>query len=238
MKDQGEQTNSAAGQPSLRMMIEALKENLGTDPSPDLVKQLLSDLATLERQNLQNHFAGRQEYSKQVAELKLFAHRRVVEYAMQTLKWLFLLNAGAIAIVLTYVGSVAGKGQGPTMTAALLLSGIWPFVVGCICVALAGAASFFNFIFAVGALPTQEYLHLFVDPKASKWPMAHSQRQDETAEAFRERFSWRIDGTQYLAIALAFASAAFFTLGVIQVLHAANTMPSAAHAYGTTWMQG
>ena len=64
---------------------------------------------------------------------------------MQTLKWLFLLNAGAIAIVLTYVGNIVGKGQTSSVTAAAVFGAIWPFIAGCICVALAGAAGFFNF---------------------------------------------------------------------------------------------
>src|SRR5262245_42001168 len=83
------------------------------------------------------------------------AHRGIQEYGMQSLKWSFLLNAGAIAIVLSYVGGIIGKApnQGSTVTAAVLLKSIWPFVVGCISVALAGAAGFFNFSYLAASHP-------------------------------------------------------------------------------------
>jgi hypothetical protein len=203
-------------------LAEALQSAMKPDTNPDLVKQAFSDLTAMYRQNFRNHFESRQEFSRQAAELNRFVHRSIMEYGMQTLKWMFLLNAGAIAIVLTYVGSIVGKGQASTVTAVSLLSGIWLFVMGCICVALAGAAGFFNFSLVERAQPSTEQLHLFSDPRSKGWPMAKTQKSNETPEAFYKRFSWLIEGTRKAAIALACGSAVFFGFGAYQVLRAVS----------------
>jgi hypothetical protein len=223
MSDNGEQNNSVELRKiNLRAIIETLKNDIGSEPNPDLIKQAFSDLNALDRQNLRNHFEARQEFIRHAAELNRISHRGILEYGMQTLKWLFLLNAGAIAIVLTYVGNIVGKGQTSSVTAAALLGAIWPFIAGCICVALAGAAGFFNFSYAEASQPSAAQLHLFMDPRSKDWPIARVQKQDETPEAFRKRFSWKADAFRSGAIALTVGSAAFFGWGAYQVIQAAS----------------
>src|SRR5882672_5600479 len=183
-------------------LVKAFTNSIGPETNPELVKQAFGDLTALYRQNFRNYFEARQEFIRHAAELNRISHRGILEYGMQTLKWLFLLNAGAIAIVLTYVGNIVGKGQTSSVTAAAVLGAIWPFIAGCICVALAGAAGFFNFSYAE--------LHLFMNPRSKDWPTARVQKQDETPEAFWKRFSWKADAFRSGAIALTVGSAAFF----------------------------
>jgi hypothetical protein len=88
------------------------------------------------------------------------ANKALIEYGLQTLKWSFLLNAGAIAVVMAYIGACAKSG--PIASYAPLIGALWPFAAGCFCVVLAGVASFFNFESAIGLLPTAEALNNFL----------------------------------------------------------------------------
>jgi hypothetical protein len=203
-------------------LIKAFTNGIGPGTNSDLVKQAFGDLTAMYRQNFRNHFESRQEFIRHAAELNRISHRGILEYGMQTLKWLFLLNAGAIAIVLTYVGNIVGKGQTSNVTAAALLGAIWPFIAGCICVTLAGAAGFFNFSYAEASQPSAAQLHLFMNPRSRSWPIARLQKEDETPEAFRKRFSWKADAARICAIALTVGSAVFFGWGAYQVVRVAN----------------
>jgi hypothetical protein len=80
--------------------MKALQAALGDD----LAKQVYSDANAADRQTARNHFEARMEYARQIAQIKLAAEISVKEYGLQKLKWLFLLNAGAIALVLAYIG--------------------------------------------------------------------------------------------------------------------------------------
>jgi hypothetical protein len=128
----------------------------------DLAKQIYADASAFDRQATRNHFEARMEYVRQVAQNSLSVETSVKEYGLQTLKWLFLLNAGAIALVLAYIGGKPTDGK--IAVVAPLAVSTWPFMVGCVCVVLAGALSFFNFSYAAGSLPSPESLHKFLDP--------------------------------------------------------------------------
>ena len=203
-------------------LVEGLKRAMKPDTNPDLVKQAFSDLTAIYRQNFRNHFESRQEFIRHAAELNRISHRGILEYGMQTLKWLFLLNAGAIAIVLTYIGNIVGKGQVSSVTAVALLSTIWPFIAGCICVTLAGAAGFFNFSYAEASQPSAAQLHLFMNPRSKNWPIGRVQKADETLQDFWKRYAWKAEAARIAAIVLTVFSAVFFAFGTYQVLRAAN----------------
>jgi hypothetical protein len=154
-----------------------------------------------------------------MSELSRGAMGGIREYGLQTLKWAFLLNAGAIAIILAYVSGVVGKSQGAQLsTFAPVLKALWPFAIGCILVVFSGAAAFFNFSYAEAALPSAETLHNFLGPNSKPWPMAKFQQQDETLIDFYKRFSWKIGATRNIAITFALASGLFFLYGVYCVL--------------------
>jgi hypothetical protein len=125
-------------QPDFVTAMKALQAALGDN---DLAKQVFSDANAADRQSRQNHFDARIEYVRQMALRTQATEASIKEYGLQTLKWLFLLNAGAIALVLAYVG---GKGAGTTLTIGPIAKAAAPFMVGCICVAVAGAFGFFN----------------------------------------------------------------------------------------------
>jgi hypothetical protein len=202
----------------LGAVMAALKEELGDNP--DLLKQALADFSALDRQNLRNHFEARQEYVRQMADLDRAAYRGIVEYGLQTLKWSFLLSAGAIAIVVAYVGGAIGRSTGPgSLTSfAPLLKALWPFAAGCVAVVLAGATGFFNFSYASASLPSAEMLHNFTAPNAAAWPIGKLQKPNELPGDFYKRFSWKVGASRKVAIALTLGSGLFFVYGVYRVL--------------------
>ncbi len=124
-------------------------------------------------------------------------------------------------VVLAYVsGAVSRSGAAaPIAVYAPVIKAVWPFVVGCVSVALAGAAAFFNFSYAELGIPSSETLHNFLEPTSATWPIARGQYVGETPEDFGKRFVWRIGAWRTAAICLALGSAFFFAYGVFRVLH-------------------
>jgi hypothetical protein len=215
-------TSSPEKQPvQIGALAAMLKKELGGDP--ELVKQALADFNAMERQNSRNHFESRLEYVRQVAAHDGRVFDGLVEYGLQTLKWSFLLNAGAIAIIVAYVGGAIGRSPNAQVsTFAPLLKAVWPFTAGCISVLLSGAAGYFHFCRASACLASAETLHNFTSPSSTKWPGAKFQKQDETPIDFSKRYSWKVNFWRKIAIGLALGSGAFFVYGVYRVLSAAS----------------
>jgi hypothetical protein len=136
---------------NFRAFIEMMKQEAGGDS--EIAKQCVADLNAQQRQNARNFFESRQEYIRQMAELDLADRRGIMEYGLQTLKWSFLLNAGAIAVVAAYVGGSLGK-SGSISSVTPLLKPLWPFAVGCVSVTFAGAAGYFNFCYWQASRPS------------------------------------------------------------------------------------
>jgi hypothetical protein len=189
----------------LRAFIEAMKQEVGGDN--EIVKQCVADLNAQQRQDARNHFESRQEYIRQMAELDLADRRGIVEYGLQSLKWSFLLNAGAIAVVVAYVGGSLGK-SGSIFSVAPFLKALWPFAVGCAFVTFAGAAGYFNYCYAQASRPPPETLHNFMDPQTRTWPA-------------RSDVSWKLNASRNAAILFGVASVLFFLYGVYRVLRTA-----------------
>jgi hypothetical protein len=195
------------GQPGqLRAFIELMRQEAGGDS--EIVKQCVADLNAQQRQDARNHFESRQEYIRQMAALDLADRRGIMEYGLQTLRWSFLLNAGAIAVVAAYVGGSIGK-PGSIASVSPLLKALWPFAFGCVLVTLAGAAGYFNFCYTQALRPSSETLHNFMDPRAKTWPIPQSQD------------AWKTTASRNAAISFAVASVLFFLYGVYRVLRAA-----------------
>jgi hypothetical protein len=194
----------------IKAFVEKIKNELGDDP--DLIKQCVADLNAQHRQDARNHFESRQEYVRQVFELKSISLAGIREYGLQTLKWLFLLNASAIAVILAYVSGLVGKPSStvPVTTFLPILKALWPFVVGCALVVFGGAAGFFNFSYGEATLPSAEGLHNFFDPISKAWPQPRF-----------NQFGWKVSATRNAAIVCAFGSIFFFGYGFFRVLHAA-----------------
>jgi hypothetical protein len=204
-----------------------MKQELGGDP--DLVKQALADLNASQRQEQRNNFEARQEYTKQVAVIKGIVDEGIREYGLQTLRWIFLLNAGAIGVVLAYVGAVAKSSSISLTNFPPVVINLWPFALGCFFVVLAGAAGYFNFMYAKGALPAPEHLHNFSAPHERYWPAAMMQRPGETPEDFYKRFVRRkITSAQNIAVAFTVAAVLCFALGVGIMFRVAWTEPQVA----------
>jgi hypothetical protein len=198
-------------------MIAQIRGDAGGDDK-EIIKQAVADFFAQERQNIRNHFEGRLEYLRQVNEHRQMAMRGIVEYGLQTLKWLFLLNAGAIAVVMAYVGKSSNANA--LKTYAPLILQTWPFVVGCVLVTMAGAAAFFNFSYSETTLPSSELLHNFLAPDSGAWPIARFQKIGESSKEFTKRWGWKVGACRNVAIGLTFGSAFLFVLGVFLVMRA------------------
>jgi hypothetical protein len=202
----------AYSQPDLVAAMKALQAALGDN---DLAKQVFSDANAADRQTRKDQFEARMQYVRQMAERSQATESSIKEYGLQTLKWLFLLNAGAIALVLAYVGGKGAEakvGIGPIALAAA------PFMLGCICVVVAGAFGFFNFSYGFGFQPSPENLHHFLNPDNGKWPLARMQDQAEDTVVFYKRFGKKMDRSRNVAMGFAWLSALFFCLGAILIL--------------------
>jgi hypothetical protein len=202
----------------LRRLIEVIRSEVGNDP--ELTKQALTEVFALDRQNLHDHFEGRLEYARHVIARREALDRGIVQYGLQTLKWSFLLNAGAIALVMAYVGAATGKSFGSIAAYAPIIRELWPFVAGCTSVTLAGAAAYFSFCYFEAVLPSPEALNNFLAPAAKSWPVGRFQKTDESPADFIRRFGWKVNGSRFVAIGFAVASAIFFAVGVVFVMEA------------------
>jgi hypothetical protein len=202
----------------LKARLDRIRAEIGTD-DPELIKQFVADVSALERQGARNHFEGRVEFARQMHEQRQTTQKYLVEYGLQTLKWMFLLNAGALAAVAAFVSGGVGKsGVGAIAAYVPFLKAAWPFVVGCVAVALAGACGFFNFSFAELFIPSSHMLHNFLDPNSTAWPLASGQRVGETPEQFERRFGRPTKGFRLAAIVLCGLSWLFFLYGAYRVL--------------------
>lgn len=194
--------------------VEGMKALKVALDSEDLAKQIYADASAADRQEHRNHFESRIEFSKQKAQAASTALSALKEYGLQTLRWLFLLNAGAIGAVLTYL---AGK-YPDVKNAPSIIQSVWPFAAGCLSVVTAGGLAFFNFSYIYGSHPTLEELHNFIDPQGpATWPVGAMRKPGEEPAAFYRRMSKTIDATRIAAVAFAGASALLFALGVLLV---------------------
>jgi hypothetical protein len=190
----------------LRAFIERMKQEAGGND--EIVKQCVADLNAQQRQDARNHFESRHQYIRQIAEIDLADRRAIMEYGLQSLRWSFLLNAGAIAVVAAYVGGALGK-SGSIASVAPLVKALWPFAVGCAFVTFAGLAGYFNYCYSQITRPSPEALHNFMDPKVKIWPIAQSQEHR------------KLKLSRNIAIWCGVISVMFFLYGAFRVLLAA-----------------
>ena len=191
--------------------LKALRDALGGD---DLAKQVYADANAADRATRRDAFEARLEYVKQKSQIGQAAESALKEYGLQTLKWLFLLNAGAIGLVLAYV---AGKFPDAKASPSVLKA-TWPFAAGCVSVVAAGAFAFFNFSYGAGSIPSAEALNKFLNPSVMEWPLGKMQTPGETGLDFHDRYVRKIGTTRKIAIGLAATSAALFVVGIVSVL--------------------
>lgn len=209
--------NHDASTGRLKLLLAALKTEVGE--SEELLKQALEDSLALERQGQRNFFESRIEYGRQVGQAVLSREASVKEYGLQTLRWAFLLNAGAIALIAAYFGARTGNRSIYSMQSmAPIIGAVWPFALGCILVVIAGAAGYFNFGYSTWLLPSYEAIHNFYDPKTNKWPDPAMKRDDETIEQFRSRVIFRLKWSQHIAVAACAGSMICLLVGIWQVI--------------------
>jgi hypothetical protein len=197
----------------VKALLTAIKAEVGDNE--ELVKQAFADTNALQRQAQQNHFESRVEYGRLVGQALLSREASVKEYGLQTLKWVFLLNAGAIALIAAYFGARTGNRSIYSMQSlAPIVNAVWPFALGCIFIVIAGAAGYYNFMFSTWLLPSYQAMHNFYNPATNTWPDPVAKRDTETIEQFRARVNPRLDWSQRIAVAACAGSAICLLIGV------------------------
>jgi hypothetical protein len=214
MNDQSSATTDSVIRVST--LVAWLKRELGGES--DLVRQCLADLNSLERQGLDHHVNARLEFAKQIGETERARMRALIEYGLQTLRWLFLMNAGVAGLIVAYVGAKAAQsGIGPYIP---LLRALLPFGAGCVLIAIAGAAGYFNFVSAMQLVPDTYSVHQFTNPTERAWPKPQGIRPNESLEAFYARISKSMGRTQRTAVVCAIGAGISFVIGILCVFAA------------------
>lgn len=199
------------------VLLTALKAEVGEND--EMLKQAFQDINALERQTQRNHFESRVEYGRLVGQALLTREASVKEYGMQTLKWAFLLNAGAVALIAAYFGARTGNRSIYSMQSlSPIVSAVWPFALGCILVVVAGAAGYFNFMYSTWLLPSYQAMHNFTNPTTNTWPDPAAKRDTETTEQFRSRINVRLDWSQRIAVCACAGSMICLLIGIWQVI--------------------
>lgn len=202
---------------TVKLLLAALKAEVGENE--ELLKQAFEDSNALDRQGQRIFFESRVEYGRQLSQAVLTREASVKEYGLQTLRWAFLLNAGAIALIAAYFGARTGNRSIYSMQSlAPIISAVWPFALGCILVVVAGAAGYFNFMYSTWLLPSYEAIHNFYDPKTNKWPDPAGKRDSETIEQFRERVYSKLTWSQRIAVCACTGSMVCLLIGISLVI--------------------
>lgn len=202
---------------TVKLLLAALKAEVGENE--ELLKQAFEDTNASDRQGQRNFFESRIEYGRQLSQAVLAREASVKEYGLQTLRWAFLLNAGAIALIAAYFGARTGNRSLYSMQSlAPIIGAVWPFALGCILVVIAGAAGYFNFGYSTWLLPSYEAIHNFYDPKINKWPDPAAKRDTETIEQFRKRVNVRLKWSQHIAVGACAGSMGCLLIGIWLVI--------------------
>ena len=77
----------------------------------------------------------------------------------------FLLNAGAIGLLLTFIGTRNARPETKLEAQFPLIIALWPFALGCILIAIAGFAAYISFSYASAKLPSVEAIFNFFNPR-------------------------------------------------------------------------
>jgi hypothetical protein len=206
----------------LRAQLEAVQ--VFTNNNPELTKQYVADLNAERRQKHIHLFEARKEYARQTLESTLVREKAVIEYGLQTLKWLFLLNAGAAAAILAYIGARSSA----NVPFVQLINTLWPFAIGCVLIPIAGGVGYFNFMYARLLLPSREATLNFFNPASNVWPRAEGMRADETIEDFARRMGMKLRLTMFVAVGCALFSGLFFLYGLWRMLRAVGHLTGQA----------
>lgn len=201
----------------VRTLLASIRAEVGD--SEELTKQAFADVNAERLQGQQNHFDSRVEYGRLVGQALLSRETSVKEYGLQTLRWAFLLNAGAIALIAAYFGARTGnRSLYSLQSLAPIINAVWPFALGCVLVVIAGAAGYYNFMYSTWLLPSYEAMHNFYNPAMNKWPDPAAKRDTETIEQFRARVNPRLDWSQHIAVGACVGSMICLLVGIWLVI--------------------
>jgi hypothetical protein len=214
-----------SGKGKLALLVANLREEFGGDK--DLVKQGLADFNALDRQiqqqvfeaehqNRQQALESRKEYARQVGESNRERETALKEYGMQTLKWAFVMNAGAAGLLLGYIGTRIGVGNTSLQTYLPLLKATIPFATGCVLVTVAGLAAYANFSYASQALPSVEAMFNFfnISRSLSEWPRPKGAPLEADLKTFSSQNNRKLNCSRRIAVGCGIGAIACFAGGI------------------------
>lgn len=199
---------------SYKDLVARIRNEVGDNN--ELIKQIVGDYGEYERKAIERSFDARKLYLQHTFDSEGQATNALIQYGLQTLRWLFLLNAGVAGLILGYVGAKSGIS---TKDLSPVIHALWPFGIGCISVVLAGAVAYFNFGLINETRPSLPDAHQFLNvlEQPQHWPPPRGRKANETVEACFKRYNKWIDATRYAAIALGSVSVASFIGGIITI---------------------
>jgi hypothetical protein len=207
------------------LLVANLRSEFGGDE--DLVRQALADFHALERQVQQQKFEvehqtrqqaleSRKEYARQIGESNREREIAFKEYGMQTLKWAFVMNAGAAGLLLGYIGTRIGVDKTSLQANLPLLKVTIPFAVGCVLVTAAGLAAYANFSYASQALPSVETLFNFfnISRNLTEWPRPKGAPLEGDLKAFHSQNNRKLNCSRWIAVGCGIGAIACFAGGI------------------------
>jgi len=208
-----------ANRGKLAALVAGLRDEFGDDK--DLVKQGLADFNALERQNQQQALGARIEYARQVGESNRDREIALKEYGMQTLKWAFVMNAGAAGLLLGYIGTRVGVSNTSIQAYLPLLKATIPFAIGCILVTIAGLAAWANFSYASQALPSVEAMFNFfnISKIPSEWPRPKGASIEADLKLFFAEIGKKMDCSRRIAVTCGIGAIVCFAVGIGSVFY-------------------
>lgn len=211
--------NSQANSSKLAAYVGALR--IEFDDDKELVKQGLADFNALERQSQQQAFEARKEYARQIAESNRERETALKEYGMQTLKWAFVMNAGAAGLLLGYIGTRIGVSTASVQAYLPLLKATIPFAVGCILITIAGLAAWANFSYASQSLPSVEAMFNFfnITKVPSEWPRPKGASLETDPQVFSSTIRKKLNRSRQVAVTCGIGSIICFAVGIVAVFY-------------------
>lgn len=164
--------------------------------------------------------AAQKLFSEQTHANRMFAMNSSVEYGKIFIRFMFLLNGGAIVALLTLVGAFAGKNVIPlapqyAIFAFDVIVAVYWYIGGLIATSITAAVSYINWAMVLGTYLNEGHTSMIVEGK----DMFGGQSETDELAKFAKFDLWN-DRTFWLAIAAGLISLSCFVAGSLKIVFA------------------
>lgn len=195
-------------QPTLTLEQTFELRKLEVQHNGNMLKLQAEQAFEREKMQREERFMARHEYARQLHAERLQFERNFKEYGQLALRSVFVLNAGAIVVLLAFVGSSISRSTGGMAVApALFKPSIAYFSIGLGCVVAALIVAYANYQIQFWVLAQPAHLTNNMMVKNPEWPRMLSKRK-----------LWWTNITWIVSIGLGVVSGGFLILGAFNVL--------------------